>query len=156
LAQRIQIAVIGAGRCDPAQARVAEEVGRLLARAGAVVVCGGLGGVMEAVARGAKGEGGLTLGILPGPSRGEANPHLDCAIATGLGHFRNFVIAQTADALVAVGGQYGTLSEIAMALTLGKTVVGVGTWKIEGVIDAASAAEAVRLALEAARARPAT
>lgn len=147
---RLQIAVVGAGQCDERQARAAEEVGRLIARSGAVVVCGGLGGVMEAAARGAKSEGGFTVGILPGPSRGEANPYLDCAIATGLGHFRNFLIAQTADALVAVAGQYGTLSEIAMALTLGKTVVGLGTWEVQGVVHASTAEEAVRLALRAA------
>jgi len=151
---RLQIAVVGAGTCGPEQARAAEEVGRLVARSGAVVVCGGLGGVMEAAARGAKSEGGFTLGILPGPSRAQANPYLDCAIATGLGHFRNFLIAQTADALVAVAGQYGTLSEIAMALVLGKTVVGLGTWEIEGVVHASTAEEAVRLALKAAGSSP--
>jgi uncharacterized protein (TIGR00725 family) len=106
---------------------------------------------MEAVAKGAKEEGGFTLGILPGTSRGAASAYIDCSVATGLGHYRNFIIAQTADALIGVSGRYGTLSEIAMALTLGKTVVGLGTWEIEGVVQAKSAEEAVRLALESVK-----
>lgn len=151
--QRVQIAVVGAGECEEGVARAAEEVGRAVARSGAILVCGGLGGVMEAAARGARREGGLTVGILPGTSREAANDYVDCALATGLGQFRNFLIAQTADALVAVAGQYGTLSEIAMALVLGKTVVGLGTWDIAGVVPASSPEEAVRRALEAARSR---
>jgi uncharacterized protein (TIGR00725 family) len=103
---------------------------------------------MEAAARGAKQEGGFTLGILPGTSRGAASEHIDCSVATGLGHYRNFIIAQTADALIGVSGKYGTLSEMAMALTLGKTVVGLGTWEVEGVIEALNPEEAVRLAIE--------
>ncbi len=145
---KIQIAVIGASDCDQTVWDQAKEVGRAIARAGAVLVCGGMSGVMEASARGAKDEGGRTLGILPGPSRATANEAIDIAVATGLGHFRNFVIAQTADVLIAVAGKYGTLSEIAMALTLGKTVVGLGTWKIEGVISALDPEDAVRKALE--------
>ena len=110
---------------------------------------------MEAAARGAKEEGGFTLGVLPGTSRASSNDYVDCAIATGLGHFRNFIIAQTSDALIGVSGRYGTLSEMAMALTLGKTVVGLGTWEIEGLIRASSPEEAVRLALEGVKsARP--
>jgi uncharacterized protein (TIGR00725 family) len=104
---------------------------------------------MEAAARGAKREGGFTLGILPGGSRASANDFIDCAVATGLGHFRNFLIAQTSDALIGVSGKYGTLSELAMALTLGKTVVGLGTWEIEGLIRASGPEEAVCLALDA-------
>jgi uncharacterized protein (TIGR00725 family) len=107
---------------------------------------------MEAAARGAKQEGGFTLGILPGASRGAASEYIDCAVATGLGHYRNFIIAQTSDALIGVSGRYGTLSEMAMALTLGKTVVGLGTWEIEGLLRASSPEEAVRLALEAVKA----
>jgi len=148
---RAQIAVVGAGWCDEEVAQQAEAVGRAIARAGAVLVCGGLGGVMEAAARGAREEGGFTLGLLPGGDRGDANAFIDCAVATGLGHFRNFLIARTADALVAVAGQYGTLSEISMALTLGKPVVGLGSWEIEGVVRANTPDEAVRLALKAAR-----
>jgi uncharacterized protein (TIGR00725 family) len=106
---------------------------------------------MEAAARGARSEGGFTLGLLPGVDKEAANEFIDCAVATGLGHFRNFLIAQTADALVAVAGQYGTLSEIAMALNLGKPVVGLGSWEIEGVLRASSPEEAVRLAIAALR-----
>jgi uncharacterized protein (TIGR00725 family) len=145
---KIQIAVIGASVCDETVWDQAKEVGRSIARAGAVLVCGGMSGVMEASARGAKDEGGRTLGILPGPSRATANEAIDIAVATGLGHFRNFVIAQTADVFIAVAGKYGTLSEIAMALTLGKTVVGLGTWEIEGIISASDPEDAVKKALE--------
>ena len=142
------VAVVGAGRADDAEARAAEAVGRALAEAGAVVVCGGLGGVMEAACRGAKAGGGTTVGILPGASRADANPHVDVALATGLGEARNALVVRAVDVLVAVGGEYGTLSEIALALKAGKPVVGVGTWEIEGVRAAADPAEAVRLALE--------
>ena len=148
----IQIGVVGASDCDKKVAQLAEGVGRSVARAGAHLVCGGLGGVMAAAARGAKQEGGFTLGVLPGTSRVSANDYIDCAVATGLGHFRNFIIAQTSDALIGVSGKYGTLSEMAMALTLGKTVVGLGTWEIEGIMQASSPEEAVRLALEGVKA----
>ncbi|MGH9461439.1 MAG: TIGR00725 family protein [Vicinamibacteria bacterium] len=148
---RVHVAVVGAGACGEDVARQAEGVGRAVARAGAVLVCGGLGGVMEAAARGARREGGFTLGLLPGVDKEAANEFIDCAVATGLGHFRNFLIAQTADALVAVAGQYGTLSEVAMALNLGKPVVGLGSWEIEGVLRAGSPEEAVRLAIAAVR-----
>lgn len=147
----LQIGVIGASECTEAVARNAEAVGEAVARRGAVLVCGGLGGVMEAAARGAKREGGATVGILPGTSRMAANDHIDVAIATGLGHFRNFLIAQTSDALIAISGQYGTLSEIAMALTLRKPVVGVGTWEIDGVISASNPEDAVRRAVALAK-----
>lgn len=150
---KVQIAVVGAGECGEAVARQAEEVGRAIGRAGAVLVCGGLGGVMEAAARGAREEGGFTLGILPGAHKEAASDYVDCAVATGLGHFRNFLIAQTADALVAVAGRHGTLSEIAMALNLGKAVVGLGTWEIQGIVSAPSPEEAVKLALAAATRR---
>lgn len=148
---RIQIGVVGAGECNEDVARQAEGVGRAVARAGAVLVCGGLGGVMEAAARGARHEGGFTLGLLPGVDKETANEFIDCAVATGLGHFRNFLVAQTANALVAVAGRYGTLSEIGMALNLGKPVVGLGSWEVDGVVQASSPEEAVKLALAAAR-----
>jgi uncharacterized protein (TIGR00725 family) len=106
---------------------------------------------MEAAARGAQGEGGFTLGILPGGARETANVHIDCAVPTGLGHFRNFLIAQTADAVIAVEGKYGTLSEIAMALTLGKPVVGLQTWPIEGIVRASGPEHAVSLAIDLCR-----
>jgi len=118
-----------------------------LARRGAVVVTGGLGGVMEAASRGARGAGGTTLGILPGSDRAAANLFVSVAVATGMGELRNGLVVRCADALIAVGGEYGTLSEIALALKAGKSVVGIGTWQIEGVRVAADAREAVALVL---------
>jgi uncharacterized protein (TIGR00725 family) len=111
----------------------AELVGRELGSRGVVLVCGGLGGVMEAACRGAKEAGGLTVGILPGLDRSDANPYVDVVIATGLGEARNALVVNAADALIAVGGGYGTLSEIGLALRAGKRVVGLGTWEVEGV-----------------------
>jgi uncharacterized protein (TIGR00725 family) len=127
---RPYVAVVGAGVADDDEARVAEEVGELLARRGAVVVCGGMTGVMEAVCKGAKGAGGTTVGILPGSLRSEANEYVDVAIATGLGEVRNALIVRTADVVVAIGGEYGTLSEIALALKVGTPVVGLDTWEL--------------------------
>jgi hypothetical protein len=145
---RIRIAVIGGSRPGRQAAEAAFEVGRLIARAGAVVVCGGLGGVMEAACRGARQEGGLAIGILPGPSPADANPWVDVAVATGLGYTRNALVVMNADAVVAVDGEYGTLSEIAYGKIHGKKVVGLGTWDVKGVAAAATPEEAVRLALE--------
>jgi uncharacterized protein (TIGR00725 family) len=144
---RIRVAVIGGGRPGRAALGQAFEVGRLLATKGAVVVCGGLGGVMEAAARGAKQAGGLTIGILPGAAPAEANPHIDIPIATGLGYTRNSLVVMNADAVIAVDGEYGTLSEIAYGLIYGKKVVGLGTWEVKGVLPARDADEAVRLAI---------
>jgi uncharacterized protein (TIGR00725 family) len=141
------VAVVGPGDASPEQEAVAEQVGRLLARRGAVVVCGGLGGVMEAACRGARDEGGLAVGILPGLDRGAANPHVSVAVATGLGEARNALVVRAADALIAVGGAYGTLSEIALALKAGKPVIGLGTWEIEGVEPADGPESAVETAL---------
>ncbi|MBF0559999.1 MAG: TIGR00725 family protein [Nitrospirae bacterium] len=141
------IAVIGAGDAEGELLSTAEEVGRLIAQNGAVMVCGGLGGVMEAAARGAKSLGGLTLGILPGLDKNDANPYIDVPVTTGMGDMRNAVIVRTADVLIAVGGAYGTLSEIALALKTGKTVIGINTWDIKGTIMAESAEEAVNKAL---------
>jgi uncharacterized protein (TIGR00725 family) len=118
-------------------------VGRELGTRGAVLVCGGLGGVMEAACRGAKEAGGTTVGILPGTDRSAANAYVDIAIPTGLGEARNALVARAADALLAVGGGYGTLSEIALALKAGKRVVGIGSWEIDGVERADSAEDAV-------------
>jgi len=142
------IAVIGGRRTENALLREAEEVGRLIAGNGAVLVCGGLGGVMEAASRGAKAEGGLTVGILPQNDAKAVNQYIDIPIVTGLGIGRNVVIARTADALIAVGGEYGTLSEIAFALQMGKPVIGIRTWDIKGVIPAENAGEAVEKAFE--------
>ena len=142
------IAVVGAGRAGVDDARSAEVVGRVLAEAGAVLVCGGLGGVMEAACRGAKAAGGTTLGILPGASRADANPYVDVALATGLGEARNALVVRAVDALVAVGGEYGTLSEVAFALKAGKPVVGLGTWDIRGVRAVDDPRDGALLALE--------
>ena len=137
------IAVIGGRRTEKALLSEAEEAGRLIARRGATLVCGGLGGVMEAASKGAKSEGGLTVGILPHNDSKKANQYIDFPVATGLGIGRNVIIARTADALIAVGGEYGTLSEIAFALQMGKPVVGIKTWDIKGVIAVENAVEAV-------------
>jgi uncharacterized protein (TIGR00725 family) len=151
--------VIGPGDgVSAGELEAAEEVGRLVAEGGAILVCGGLGGVMEAACRGARSAGGLTLGILPGRDRREANRYVEVAVATGLGEARNALVVRSADAVVAVGGAYGTLSEIALALKGGTPVVGLGTWELArggvadtGVIRADSAAEAARTALDLAR-----
>ncbi|MGH9226360.1 MAG: TIGR00725 family protein [Acidimicrobiales bacterium] len=150
--ERAYVAVIGAGdQATPERRQQAEDVGRELARHGAVVVCGGLAGVMEAACRGAKAEGGTTLAILPGTDRRAANPFVDVAVATGLGELRNGLVVRSADAVVAVGGEFGTLSEIAQALKAGKPVVGVGTWDIPGVVPVDDPAAAARSALDLSR-----
>ena len=146
--KRLRIAVIGGSRPGRQAADSAFEVGRLIARAGAVVVCGGLGGVMEAACRGAREEGGFAVGILPGGSPAEANPWVDVPIATGLGYTRNALVVMNADAVIAVDGEYGTLSEIAYGKIHGKKVVGLGTWDVKGIVTAATPDEAVRMALE--------
>ena len=141
------VAVVGAGGADvaPEVLAVAEAVGAELGRRGAVVVTGGLDGVMQAACRGARSAGATTLGILPGDDRGAANAFVSVALATGLGELRNALVARSADALVAIGGGLGTLSEIAFALKAGKHVAGIGTWRIDGVTEVADAAEAVAL-----------
>jgi uncharacterized protein (TIGR00725 family) len=125
----------------------AEAVGRRLAARGAVVVCGGLGGAMEAACRGAKEAGGTTVGLLPGLDRRDANQYVDVTVTTGLGEARNALVVRAADALIAVGGGYGTLSEIGLALRTGKRVVGLGTWEIDGIERASSPEEAVEAVL---------
>ena len=124
------IAVVGAGRASPEELAVAEEVGAEIAAAGAVLVCGGLGGVMEAACRGARSRGGRTVGLLPGLDRSEANGWVEVAVPTGLGEARNAIVVRTADVVIAVHGEFGTLSEIALALKMGKPVVGIGTWEL--------------------------
>ncbi|HEX4805049.1 MAG TPA: TIGR00725 family protein [Conexibacter sp.] len=158
VADRPHVAVCGSGDTIPEIVGLAEEVGAELARRGAVVVCGGLGGVMEGACRGAKEAGGTTVGILPGRDRSAANPWVDVAIATGMDELRNGLVVASADALIAVCGGLGTLTEIAFALKAGKPVVGIGTWWIarnpdddpEDYVDVDDPREAVRLALEAA------
>ncbi len=124
------IGVIGASKIDAATAELARAVGASIAKAGAVLVCGGLAGVMEAAAGGAAQEGGMTLGILPGRSRLEANPHISIPVVTGIGEARNAVVVMTSQAVIAIGGAYGTLSEIAFCLKLGIPVVGLRTWRL--------------------------
>ncbi|MDG6243863.1 MAG: TIGR00725 family protein [Methanolobus sp.] len=148
----IQIGVIGAGICDTRIQRIAEEVGVELAEKKAILICGGHGGVMEASAAGSKRAGGTTVGVLPGDSRINANAYIDIAIVTEMGHARNVIIARSADALIAIGGEYGTLSEIAHSLKMGKTVVTLESkWEIEGTIKAKDPKEAVRIAIESIR-----
>jgi len=124
------IAVIGGGQCTPEEAGLAEAVGREIARRGAILVCGGLGGVMEAACKGADAEGGTTIGILPGEIRQSANPYVQIPIATGLGYARNIAVVKSAQAVIAVGGSYGTLTEIGHARQSGIPVIGLGTWSL--------------------------
>ncbi len=157
---RRQIAVIGSAACEPDSeaARLGEEVGRRLAEAGLTLVCGGLTGVMEAACRGASESGGVTIGIVPGNSAGEANPYCTHVVATGIGHARNLAVVSSGDAAIAIGGEWGTLSEIGFARSIGRTVVALRSWTLNGrermenapgVLLAESAREAVELALEA-------
>jgi len=126
----LYLGVIGASSCDEEERRLAESVGRVAATRHFVIVCGGRGGVMEAAAKGAREAGGLVVGILPDADRGSANPYLTVSLPTGMGEARNALIVRSCDAVVAVGGAYGTLSEIALALKMGVPVVGVNTWVI--------------------------
>jgi len=156
-----QISVVGSSRCgeDSESWKLAEDVGRLLAEAGVTVVCGGGPGVMEAVARGATEAGGTAIGILPGDDPDAANPHCTHAVATGVGQARNLAVVASADATIAVGGEWGTLAEIAHARNLGRPVIALRSWQVSGIGDmeggpgvlrAETAAEAVTLALDPA------
>jgi uncharacterized protein (TIGR00725 family) len=134
-----QIAVVGGSEAPEPMIVLAESVGAALALGGAIVICGGLGGVMEAACRGAKSEGGLTVGLLPGREAAAANPWVDIVVATGLGEARNALVVSSASVVIAVGGEYGTLSEIALALRWGTPVIGLGTWSLnraDGTLDA--------------------
>ena len=148
------IAVIGAGQPSAEEARLAEEVGRELVKQGAMLVCGGLGGVMEAACRGASLEGGVTIGILPGDSPQAANPYVQIPIVTGMGYARNISVVKSAQAVIAIGGSYGTLSEIAHALQSNIPVIGLNTWALSrngqqdnSIIPAQDPAKAVNKAL---------
>ncbi|MBN1152946.1 MAG: TIGR00725 family protein [Dehalococcoidia bacterium] len=154
----LTVAVIGGAACSPEEAALAEEVGALLAEKSVTVICGGLGGVMEAACQGAASRGGLTVGILPGNDRTAANKWVALPIATGIGQARNLAVVRSSQAVIAIGGAYGTLSEIAFALDARIPVVGIGTWRLDAdrsvpaaVHPASSASEAVRLALELVR-----
>jgi uncharacterized protein (TIGR00725 family) len=161
--KRIFIAVIGESNASPEIARLAEEVGVEVARAGAVLVSGGLKGVMEASCKGCKSAGGTTIGILPGSKREDGNPYIDYPIITGIGYARNKLVVKTGHAVIAVGGHYGTLSEIAFALGYKIPVVGLNTWEmidhkgqmVQEVHRVTTPKEAVALAFKLAReARP--
>jgi len=144
----MQIAVTGAAKATDAESETAYATGALIARHGGILVCGGLGGVMEAACRGAREHGGLTVGIVSGTDDG--NPYLDIVIRTGLGHARNVLVAQSGDVMIAIGGSHGTLSEIAIALKTGCPVFGLASWDIDGVVKCTTPAEAVERAIRAA------
>ncbi len=156
--RKIRIGVLGPSDASVQVLTLAEQVGTEIARRGAILVCGGLGGVMEAVARGAKSAGGLTVGILPGTVEAEANAFIDLPVVTGLGEARNVLVVRSANAVIGIAGSYGTLSEIALALKMGVPVVGLGTWQLQApdgsvpsIITANSAVDAVEKALRASR-----
>lgn len=138
------IGVIG-GRDASVEARkIAEKVGEIIAKRKHILICGGMGGVMEAACRGAKRKKGLTVGILPGKSKKEANRYIDVPVVTAMSHARNAILVRSADGLIAVGGKFGTLSEIALAKACDKTVVGMKTWEIEGVVKFNTPEKAIR------------
>ena len=147
-----QVAVVGSGVSDEGIESLAREVGRLLAERGAVVICGGLGGAMRGACRGAKEAGGTAVGIIPGTDKNDANPFVDITIVTGMGHARNALVVGSADGVIALPGGPGTLSEVALALKMGKPVAGLSAWgHIDGVIRADTPPDAVRLILEEIR-----
>lgn len=155
--RKIFIAVIGGYPCTSEEALKAEAVGRELARQGAILVCGGEGGVMEAACKGAQSEGGITIGILPGDSRRSANKYVSIPIITGIGSARNLIVVKSAQAVIAIGGGYGTLSEISFALKNGLSVIGLKTWSFSrndqvdrSLIQAEDPVTAVNLAIELA------
>jgi len=155
--RKLQIGVIGAASCSPGELNLAEDVGREIARRGAVLVCGGLGGVMKAAAHGAKEAGGLTVGIIPGDNPNLANPYIDIVITTDLGHARNVLVVHSSQAVIAVSGSHGTLSEIAVALKLGKPVISLRSWKVDPqIIEAEDPVWAVQRACELALYPPPT
>lgn len=153
--RKIIIAVIGANDPSPDEAAMAEKVGKEIARRGAVLVCGGMGGIMEAACRGASSEGGLTIGILPGENPAVANQYVQIPITTGIGYARNAIVAKSGRAVIAVGGKYGTLSEIAYALQSNIPIIGLNTWELsrngqkdKTIIPVKDPAEAVEKAFE--------
>jgi uncharacterized protein (TIGR00725 family) len=144
---RRRIGVIGNGACPDEVEKLAEEVGREIAQREGILICGGLGGVMEGAARGAKEKGGLTVGIIPGESPSQANSYIDIPIVTGLGYARNIIVVRSSEVLIAIHGQYGTLSEIAFALQLKVPVVGLNTWEVSAdIVPASTPADAVEKA----------
>ena len=146
--QKLLIGVIGGHSCNKKAAKLATELGREIAKLGAILVCGGLGGIMEAAAKGAKQNGGVTVGILPGEDKRDANKFIDIPIATGLGYTRNTLVTTASDIIIALEGRYGTLSEIGFALNAKKPVIGLGSWKLDGVIQATSVKKTVEILKE--------
>jgi len=146
--KKIYIGVIGANDCGKKVAKLAHEVGQEIAKTGAILVCGGLGGVMEAACQGAKQQGGTTIGIIPGGKRTEANPYVDIPIVTGLGYARNVLVVRNSQAVIALPGKYGTLSEIAFCLNFKIPLISLSNWKIEGMLKAKTPVAAVKLALK--------
>ena len=156
--KKLIIAVIGGGKCSAHEAALAEAVGRELAKRGAVLVCGGLTGVMEAACRGAAIESGLTIGILPGADPADSNPYVQIPVATGSGYARNIAVANSAQAVIAIDGDYGTLTEIGFALKSGIPVIGLNTWSLyrngeqdKSIIKAEDAVDAVEKAISLAK-----
>ena len=146
------IAVIGAGKCSRKLRDMAAEIGRYVAENGGVVLCGGLGGVMEGAARGAKEAGGTTIGIIPSENKADANQFIDYVIPTGFGQARNVLVVRAADAIVALPGKFGTLSEMAFALVSGKPIISVQAWKLgEEIQQVEDPLEAAKIAMELAR-----
>jgi uncharacterized protein (TIGR00725 family) len=146
------VAVVGSGSVTGELYELAREVGRLVAESGGTVVCGGLAGVMEAAARGATEAGGTAIGVLPDEDRGRASPHLSYSVPTGMGHARNLTVVCSGDVVVAVGGEYGTLSEIGLARKVGRPVIALESWELPGHVTVTSSPEeAVEAALAAAK-----
>ncbi len=144
---KFRIGVIGGSEINSKIYRLAYEVGKEIAKNDCILVCGGLGGVMEAVSRGAKENGGITMGILPGTDKEDANPYIDLPIPTGISYARNMLVVLNSDVIIAIDGKYGTLSEISYANIFGKKVIGLETWDIEGVEKAENAEDAVKKAI---------
>lgn len=150
--RKICIGVIGASECSEKEYKIAQKVGEEIARSGAALVCGGLGGTMQAACWGAKEAGGTTIGIIPGTDKKEANRYLDYVIVTGLADARNVIVVRTSDAVIALPGSFGTLSELAFALKFGIPVISLGNWKdFKPVIKAGTPQEAVEVALKSVR-----
>ena len=150
--KRIIIAVIGGSQPDEESLKIAEQVGELIAKSGAVLITGGMGGVMLAASKGAHRADGLVIGVLPGIDKMEANAFVDIPIVTGVGEARNSIITRTCDAAIAIDGSYGTLSEIAYCMIYRKPVIGINTWKIDApIVEVKSALEAVNLAIDRAK-----
>lgn len=148
------IGVIGPGDASKEECRLAEEVGKEIAKRGHTLLCGGMGGVMEAASRGAKSEGGLTVGIIPGESKHSGNQYIDVPVVTAMGHGRNIIVVRSSDSVIAIGGSYGTLSEIAFSLRLEIPIIGINTWDVSTEINRAETPkEAVDMAIELIGAR---